>query len=47
MRELDGELTLSIQQGHGGTVWVSFNKIFTGLSQIISGIDEINKFYFT
>lgn len=44
-RELDGELTLSIQQGLVGTFWISFNGLFTRLSRIIAGIYEINKFF--
>lgn len=44
-RKLDGELTLSIQQGLVGTFWISFNGLFTRLSRIIVGIYEINKLF--
>lgn len=42
---MDGELTLSIQQGLVETFWIIFNGLFTRLSRIIAGIYEINKFF--
>lgn len=44
-RELEGELTLSIQQGLVGTFWISFNGLFTRLSRVIARIYEINNFF--